>query len=74
VVRLAQAGAPQRVSVRGNPAVVVLAAAEYARLVARSAAPDLLALMSVGAPGRWDSFPEPIRESGGERDGGGFAP
>ena len=38
VVDAALAGAPQEVSRRGKPAVVVLAAAEYARLVAAAGA------------------------------------
>lgn len=42
VVKAALAGEPQEVSRRGKPAVVVVAAADYARLVAaaQSATPD----------------------------------
>jgi antitoxin Phd len=39
VVDAALAGAPQEVSRRGKPAVVVLSAAEYQRLLAGAAAP-----------------------------------
>jgi antitoxin Phd len=39
VVEAALAGAPQEVSRRGRPAVVVLAAAEYQRLLAGNAGP-----------------------------------
>ena len=46
VVRLAAAGQPQRVTVRGRNAVVVVAADEFDRLRARSAAPSLHDLLS----------------------------
>ena len=39
VVEAALAGAPQEVSRRGKPAVVVLSAAEYQRLLAGAAVP-----------------------------------
>lgn len=55
VVDAALAGAPQEVSRRGKPAVVVLAAEEYRRLLAGSASPresfaaHLLAFPGTGA-------------------------
>lgn len=49
VVRLAAAGRPQRVTVRGGSAVVVVAADEFDSLRARHSAPSLHALLS-GSP------------------------
>ena len=46
VVRLAAAGQPQRVTVRGRHAVVVVAADEFDRLRARTAATSLHDLLS----------------------------
>ena len=46
VVRLAAAGRPQRVTVRGGNAVVVVAADEFDRLRARKTAPSLHDLLS----------------------------
>ena len=46
VVRLAADGRPQRVTVRGRSAVVVVAADEFDRLRARNAAPNLHGLLS----------------------------
>ena len=46
IVRLAAAGQPQRVTVRGRDAVVVVAAEEFDRLRARNAAPSLHDLLS----------------------------
>ena len=46
VVRLAAAGQPQRVTVRGRSAVVVVAADEFDRLRTRSDAPSLHDLLS----------------------------
>ena len=46
VVRLAVAGQPQRVTVHGRDAVVVVAAGEFERLRARETAPSLHRLLS----------------------------
>ncbi len=46
VVHLAAHGQPQRVTVRGRSAVVVVAADEFDRLRARNAAPNLHDLLS----------------------------
>ena len=51
VVRLAAHGQPQRVTVRGRSAVVVVAADEFDRLRAQNAAPNLHDLLS-RSPGR----------------------
>ena len=49
VVRLAAAGQPQRVAVRGRTTVVVVAADEFDRLRSRHSAPSLHDLLS-GSP------------------------
>ena len=54
VVRLARERGPQRVSVRGQDAVVVLSTSEYARLARAAAAPSLAALFADGPFGRLD--------------------
>ena len=46
VVRLARDEAPQRVTVHGEDAVVLLSAADYARLAPLAQQPDLYALVS----------------------------
>lgn len=46
VVRLARDGAPQRVTVHGEDAVVLLSAADYARLAPLAEQPSLYALLS----------------------------
>lgn len=46
LVRLAHAKGPQRITVHGRDAVVVLAAEEYARLAPLAALPSLHALLS----------------------------
>lgn len=46
LVRLARAHAPQRVTVHGEDAVVVMSAADYARLVPAAEQPSLHALLS----------------------------
>jgi antitoxin Phd len=70
VVRLAQHGHPQHVSVRGQPAVVVLAAAEYARLAPAASSPTLAALFADSPLARLDDFDDslvreraPVREA-----------
>ena len=66
VVRLAAAGRPQRVTVRGRSAVVVVAADEFDRLRARSAAPSLHDLLSrsplAGVDFASGSVRAPVRE------------
>ena len=66
VVRLAAAGQPQRVTVRGRSAVVVVAADEFDRLRARYAAPSLHDLLSRSPLARLDfgggSVRAPVRE------------
>jgi prevent-host-death family protein len=70
VVRLAQQGKPQHVSVRGQPAVVILAAAEYARLAPAASARSLAALFADSPFARLDGFEDslvreraPVREA-----------
>lgn len=46
LVRLARAHAPQRVTVHGEDAVVVMSAADYARLAPAAEQPSLHALLS----------------------------
>lgn len=46
VVRLARHGTPQRVTLYGEDAVVVLAAADYNRLMATAQQPNLYELLS----------------------------
>jgi antitoxin Phd len=68
VVRLAEQGVPQRVSVRGREAVVILSAEAYARLVP-AARGSLAALFGEGPFTRLDAFDEvPLRERGPMRD------
>ena len=66
VVRLAAAGQPQRVTVRGRPAVVVVAVDEFDRLRTRSAAPSLHDLLSrsplAGVDFGGGSVRTPVRE------------
>lgn len=70
VVRLARAQGPQRVTVRGDEAVVVLSAEDYARLVPAAAAPNLAALFSQGPFARLADFePDALRERSAMRDG-----
>lgn len=66
VVRLAVAGQPQRVTVHGRNAVVVVAADEFDRLRARRAAGSLHELLSRSPLNRLDfgggSVRSPVRE------------
>ncbi len=67
VVKLAEQGVPQRVSVRGRDAVVILAAETYARL-APAASGSLAALFGEGPFTRLDCFDEDlVRERGPDR-------
>lgn len=68
VVRLAEQGVPQRVSVRGREAVVILSAQAYARLVP-AARGSLAALFGEGPFTRLDHFDDALtRERGPDRD------
>ena len=58
VVRLACERGPQRVSVRGRDAVVVLSAAEYARLAPAAAKTSLAALFADSPFARLEQFEE----------------
>ena len=66
VVRLAASGQPQRVTVRGGTAVVVVAADEFERLRSRNSAPSLHDLLSRSPLNRLDfgggSVRSPVRE------------
>jgi antitoxin Phd len=66
VVRLAASGQPQRVSVRGKDAVVVVAASEFERLCARGESASLHDLLSQSPLNRLDFGVEgvksPVRE------------
>jgi prevent-host-death family protein len=74
VVRLAQLGTPQHVSVRGRDAVVILAAADYARLAPSAASPSLAALLADGPFGRLEDFDDAVvRERQPVRDPLDFA-
>lgn len=46
MVRLAESGIPQHVSVRGRPAVVILSAADYARLAPAATSTSLASLFA----------------------------
>jgi prevent-host-death family protein len=56
VVRQARASGPQHVTVRGQDAVVVLSAEDYARLAPAATAPTLAALFGTGPFARLDDF------------------
>jgi antitoxin Phd len=74
VVRLAEQGVPQRVSVRGREAVVVLSAQTYARL-APAARGSLAALFGEGPFTRLDDFDDVLaRERAPVRDPEAFEP
>ena len=61
VVRLAASGRPQRVTVRGRNAVVVVAADEFDRLRARRSAPSLHDLLSRSPLNRLEFGSESVR-------------
>src|SRR5258708_28779247 len=68
VVRLAEQGVPQRVSVRGREAVVILSAQAYARLVP-AASGSLASLFGQGPFTRLDDFDDALmRERAPMRD------
>lgn len=69
VVRLAQQGVPQHVTVRGRDAVVILAAADYARLAPAASSLTLASLLADGPFGRLEGFDDGlVRERGPVRD------
>ena len=61
VVRLASSGRPQRVTVRGRNAVVVVAADEFDRLRSRRSAPSLHDLLSRSPLNRLEFGSEGVR-------------
>lgn len=64
VVRLARERGPQRVTVRGRDAVVVLSASDYARLAPAAAGVSLAALFGDGPFSRFENFEDTlVRES-----------
>ena len=73
VVRLAQQGKPQHVSVRGQAAVVILAAADYARLAPAAASRSLASLFADSPFARLDGFEDSlVRERAPVRDAPDF--
>jgi prevent-host-death family protein len=60
VVRLAREKGPQRVTVRGQEAVVVVSAADYARLAPAATSAGLMALFAESPFGRLESFGEEL--------------
>ena len=75
VVKLAERGVPQHVSVRGRAAVVILAAADYARLAPAAASASLASLFADGPFARLDGFDDVlIREQAPVRDAPLFEP
>jgi prevent-host-death family protein len=75
IVRLARERGPQRVTVHGRDAVVVLSAADYARLAPATAGRSLAALFSEGPFARLDEFEDSlVRERAMVRDAPDFGP
>jgi prevent-host-death family protein len=75
VVRLAESGAPQHVSLRGRPAVVVLSAADYARLAPAANSASLASLFADSPFARLDDFDDVlVREHAPVRDAPVFEP
>ena len=69
IVRLAQERGPQRVTVQGQDAVVVLSAADYARLAPAAAKPTLFALFADSPFAALEDFDEQLlREKTSVRD------
>jgi len=69
LVRLAREKGPQRVTVRGQDAVVVLSAAEYSRLAPAATKTSLAALFADSPLARFDDFEQAlVRERGAVRD------
>jgi prevent-host-death family protein len=75
VVKLAERGIPQHVSVRGRPAVVVLSAADYARLAPAASRSSLASLFADSPFAHLDNFDEAlVRERSPVRDAPVFEP
>ncbi len=75
VVRLAESGVPQHVSVRGRAAVVILAAADYARLAPAATSSSLAALFADSPFARLHDFDDAlVRERPPVRDAPAFEP
>ncbi len=75
VVRRARERGPQRVTVRGQDAVVVLSAMDYARLAPAAAKPTLAALFAEGPFARLKRFEDlVVREQAPVRDAPEFGP
>jgi antitoxin Phd len=75
VVRLAESGVPQHVSVRGRAAVVILAAADYARLAPAASSGSLASLFADSPFARLDDFDDLlVRERSPVRDAPTFEP
>jgi antitoxin Phd len=73
VVRLARECGPQRVTVHGRDAVVVVSAAEYARLAPAAAKTSLAALFADGPFSRLERFEDSLlRERAPVRDAPDF--
>jgi len=73
VVRLARERGPQRITVRGQDAVVVLSAADYAHLAPAAAQPTLFGLFAEGPFARLDDFEgRLVREKAPFRDAPDF--
>ena len=74
LVRRARAQGPQRVTLRGQDAVVVLSAADYARLAPAASQPNLAALFADSPFARLDGFQDTlVRESARHRPPPDFA-
>jgi prevent-host-death family protein len=75
VVRLAESGVPQHVTVRGRAAVVILAAADYARLAPAATSDSLASLFADSPFARLDDFDDVlVRERPPVRDAPTFEP
>ncbi len=69
LVRRARERGPQRVTVHGKDAVVVISAADYARLAPAAAGRSLASLFADGPFARFDEFEDGVvRERGPWRD------
>ena len=69
LVRRAQAGSPQHVTVHGRAAVVVVSAADYARLSPAAASPSLAALIARSPLSRMEDFEDvQVREPARHRE------
>jgi antitoxin Phd len=75
VVKLAERGVPQHVTVRGRPAAVILSATDYARLAAAATSPSLASLFADSPLARLDDFDDVlVRERSPVRDAPVFEP